>query len=184
MGQSFKITFTLDEEDTAYFRNVFKMARKAAAGADREKILRPAKRLVEKVRRARKAPRFVLDAMTTLEDLTQLVEDEDYALPQRVETKVLAALAYFGNPGDLIPDHIPVFGFLDDALMIKIVEQEFRHELAGYRKFRKFRDGAEQRPWTKTAGERLPKRLAEKRKKIREEIEARNRRDASGWRLF
>ena len=51
MAQSFKVSFTLDEEDTTYFRNVFRMARKAAANEDKAKILRPAKRLVEKVRK-------------------------------------------------------------------------------------------------------------------------------------
>ena len=184
MAQSFKVSFTLDEEDTAYFRKVFRMALKASANQDRDKILRPAKRLVEKVRKGKKAPKFVLEAMETLEDLTQIVEDEDYALPKRIGSKVLGALAYFGNPGDLIPDHIPVFGFLDDALMIKLVEQEFKHELVGYRKFRRFRDGAEQRPWTSTASKRLPGRLAERRKKIREEIDRKNQRDAGGWQLF
>jgi uncharacterized membrane protein YkvA (DUF1232 family) len=177
-GQTFKVTFSLDEEDTNYFRKVFKQARKDAAKQDAEEILRPAKELVEKVRGNRKTPRFVLEAMVTLEDLTQLVEDQDYGLPKRVESKVLGALAYFSNPGDLIPDEIPVFGFLDDALMIKLVEQEFTHELAGYRKFRRFRDGAEQRPWTSAAGARLPKRLAEKRKKIRDDIDRKNARDS------
>ena len=84
--------------------------------------------------------------------------------------QVLAALAYFSNPLDLIPDHVPGLGFLDDAIMVKFVEDEFKHEIAGYRKFRRFRDGAEQRPWTRVSRERLPKRLRDYRKQIRAEI--------------
>ena len=54
--------------------------------------------------------------------------------------------------------------------MIKFLDDEFQHELWAYRKFSKFRDGAEQRPWTKVARERLPRRLKEKREEIRDEI--------------
>ena len=70
-----------------------------------------------------------------------------------------------------------MLGFLDDAIMIKFVEREFKHELAAYRKFRRFRAGAEQRPWTKIASDRLPKRLAEERRKLRAEVERRTEND-------
>jgi len=178
MSQTFKVSFTLDEDDTRYFRSLFRKARKAAGTLDEDEILRGAHELVREVRKARKVPQFVLEAMSTLEDLAQLVEDEDYKPPKNVRSQVLGALAYFANPGDLIPDHIPVFGFLDDALMIKLVEQEFKHELWGYRKFRKFREGAEQRPWTAIAGSRLPRRLADQRKRIRTQVDIRKKRDA------
>jgi hypothetical protein len=62
--------------------------------------------------------------------------------------------------------------------MIKFVEEEFKHELWGYRKFRKFRDGAEVRPWTKVAKGRLPARLEAQRAKVRADIERKKRADA------
>ena len=101
-----------------------------------------------------------------------------------MRNRILGALAYFGNPGDLIPDHIPVFGFLDDALMVKLVEGEFRHELVAFRKFRSYRAGAEQRPWTATAKGRLPQRLDIQRKKLRGEVERKLQRDAGKRGLF
>jgi hypothetical protein len=63
--------------------------------------------------------------------------------------------------------------------MIKIVEEDFKQGLWGYRKFCKFRDGAEQRPWTEVARERLPRRLREKRDQIRDEIAVREEKAAA-----
>jgi len=181
---TFKVTFSLDPEDVAYFRRLFKHARKLAAKQDVEKTLRGAKKLLDSVRSKKKTPKFVLEAMVTLEDLLQLIEDADYKPPRGVRNSILGALAYFGNPGDLIPDNIPVFGFLDDALMVKLVEGEFQHELAAFRKFRRYRDGAEQRPWTSTAKDRLPGRLDAQRKKLRAEVERKVQRDAGKRGLF
>ena len=178
-GKSFKVTFTLDEQDAAYFRGRFRAAKRAAKEVPPEQVLGAAKGLVKDVRKSKKTPRFVLDAVDAIDDLTQLIEDEDYRAPKSVTNQVIAALAYFANPEDLIPDEIPVLGFLDDAVMIKFVEEEFRHELAAYRKFRKFRDGAEQRPWTKVASERLPGRLSAMRDKLRADVNKRKASSAS-----
>jgi len=73
----------------------------------------------------------------------------------------------------VIPDDVPLVGFLDDAIMIKFVEEEMKHELWGYRQFRKFREGAEQRPWSAVARARLPERLAKRRQEIRAKVKAR-----------
>lgn len=174
-GTSFKVSFVLDEEDAAYFRSLFRKTKRASADADKDEIITAAKDLVTSVRSSKKTPNFVLEAISSIEDLTQLIEDEDYRAPKPVVGQVMAALAYFANPEDLIPDDIPVLGFLDDAIMIKFVEEEFKHELWGYRKFRKFRDGAEVRPWTKVAKTRLPSRLEAQRSKVRADIERKKR---------
>ena len=42
----------------------------------------------------------------------------DPATPTRVRAMLLAALAYFILPFDLIPDMLPVFGFADDAALL------------------------------------------------------------------
>ncbi len=176
-AKSFKVSFTLDEEDANYFRNLYRKAKAAARDQDQNEIVSAARALVARVRGSAKTPRFVVEAIETLEDLAELIEDKDYGAPKSVTEQVVAGLAYFANPEDLIPDHIPGLGFLDDAIMVKFIGEEFKHELAGYRKFRKFRRGAEQRPWTRVAQERLPKQLAEYRKQIRAEIAKRRSAD-------
>jgi uncharacterized membrane protein YkvA (DUF1232 family) len=181
MSQNFKISFSLDEGDVAYFRKLFRSARKQVAEQDIAEVLAAVQALVDRVRAAKKTPSFVQESVAVLEDLKQMIEDADYELPKAPRTEVMAALSYFANPEDLIPDQIPGLGFLDDAIMIKMLENEFKHELWGYRQFRKFRSGAEQRPWTTVARQRLPQRLDDQRHKIRAEVDRRKKERSVSW---
>jgi uncharacterized membrane protein YkvA (DUF1232 family) len=175
----FKVTFELDESDVDYFRSLYRKARKNAAEQEAQAIIEAARGVVTRVRASKKTPRFVIDAIDVLADLTDLIVDENYAAPQKVRAEVLAALAYFTNPEDLIPDQVPGLGFLDDALMVKFIEDEFEHELWGFRRFRGRRDAAEQRPWASPGSERLRQRLEADRQRIRAEIEERKARAAT-----
>lgn len=181
MAQSFKISFSLDESDIAYFRKLFRSARKQVEEQDVSQILAAVQGLIDRVRAIRKIPNVVKESVEVLEDLRQMLDDPDYDLPKAPRTEVLAALSYFVNPEDLIPDQIPGLGFLDDAIMIKMLENEFKHELWGYRQFRKFRRGAEQRPWTTVARQRLPQRLADQRKRLRAEVDRKKKERAFSW---
>ena len=59
----FKVTFTLDEEDANYFRTLYRKAKKNAKLADPEKILEEARGTVAGVRKSKKTPKFVLEAI-------------------------------------------------------------------------------------------------------------------------
>jgi uncharacterized membrane protein YkvA (DUF1232 family) len=189
MAKSFKITFSLDAQDSEYFHGLYREAKRNAKAEDAPRIMQEVKGLIQRVRAAKAVPNFVNEAITTLEDLMQMLEDKDYQLPRQVAEHAVAGLAYFANPQDVIPDHIPALGFLDDAIMISFVAEEFKHELWAYRKFRAFRSGAEQRPWTTVAQDRLPKRLDAYRKELREKVSERKQADKaraakSGFRRF
>jgi len=175
----FKVTFTLDESDANYFRGLYRKAKRGARDLDAATVIRDARNIVHEVRSSKKTPGFVIHAIEVLADLTDLIQDDEYAAPKRVRDEVLAGLAYFSNPEDLIPDHIPGLGFLDDAIMVKFIEDEFDHELWGYRKFRALRDSTEQRPWATPGSERLRKRLDADRKRIRADIEKREAKESA-----
>ena len=59
-SQSFKITFSLDESDVAYFRKLFRHARKSRRGSGAEtEIIAAVQELIDRVRTTKKTPTFV-----------------------------------------------------------------------------------------------------------------------------
>tara|TARA_B100000700_G_scaffold71271_1_gene79289 strand:+ start:56895 stop:57332 length:438 start_codon:yes stop_codon:yes gene_type:complete len=56
-------------------------------------------------------------------------------VPKKTIISLIAALVYFINPFDLIPDFIINFGFLDDISVLYFVFQKYYKDLEDYRKF-------------------------------------------------
>jgi uncharacterized membrane protein YkvA (DUF1232 family) len=133
-----RVTFELNDDDLRHFRLIMREARKAAASASPEDIVASAEELLKDIGRAG-IPKFVRDRLENLEVMIRMLSDHEWALPEQDSARVLNALAYFCEPEDLIPDHIPGIGFLDDAIMIELVARELRHEIDAYRDFCDYR---------------------------------------------
>ena len=172
-----RVTIALSERDLQHFRQVMRRAIVAARGRSAEEILDAALAKTREVRAAQ-APAYVLERIEMLGTITEMVQDKDWVLPGSVRPRVLTALAYFLDPVDLIPDHIPRFGFLDDAIMIELIAQEFRHEIEGYREFYRYRESARRRLSSPEREPLLQKSLVEKRRQIRARIQAKRERAA------
>ena len=112
-----KIALTIGDKDLEHFRGHMSEARAAVKEAGSEAVIAAAEELLEKVRRF-DPPEFVRERLGKVETLIAMVQDERWAIPQEVRTRVLGALAYFIQPQDMIPDNIPVLGYVDDAIMI------------------------------------------------------------------
>ncbi len=54
-------------------------------------------------------------------------------LPVNTLVWLVAALIYFVSPVDVIPDIIPVIGFLDDAGVIAMVFSNFNRDITAYK---------------------------------------------------
>ncbi len=171
-----KVTFKLSDRDVHHLRRIMRRASAAAKNQNEDSIIKAATTMSSEVRKF-KPPVYVLERVAKLETLIEMIQDKQYGLPVTTRRKVLSALCYFNQPRDLIPDTIPGLGFLDDAIMIELMARELKHELAGYRDFCRFRDSAQQRPWTKVGGKALEKQLSEQRRKIRARVEERTRRE-------
>jgi len=55
-SKSFKVSFTLDESDAAYFRKLYRTAKQHSSPEDRPKILKEVSGLIGRVRATKKAP--------------------------------------------------------------------------------------------------------------------------------
>ncbi|CAN5322551.1 hypothetical protein BH24PSE2_BH24PSE2_00980 [soil metagenome] len=141
---SLRVTFDLGEDDLKHFQLIMREARNAIKELDQATIVSAANELLKEVRSV-KVPQFILDRLTKLETMIGMVSDEEWKLPDTEKSRVLNALAYFGEPEDLIPDHIPGLGFLDDAIMIELVVRELKHEIEAYTDFCTFRSVEENR---------------------------------------
>ena len=78
-----------------------------------------------------------------LEELWQSIKDlisllKDYSsgrypnVPWTTVASITAAIAYFVSPIDLIPDVIPIIGYLDDAYVIKLCIDAVQTDLNKY----------------------------------------------------
>jgi uncharacterized membrane protein YkvA (DUF1232 family) len=60
----------------------------------------------------------------------------DYDLPWKTVASVAAALLYFINPLDIVPDFIPVVGYLDDAMVVFLAVNFVKEDLLAYARSR------------------------------------------------
>ncbi len=136
---SMRVTFDLESKDLDYFRAVFRRARAAAEKADEAEIIGKARAVIEQVGNA-ETPAFVQHRIGKLASLIEMVEDPEWALASPERSNVLSALSYFAEPQDIIPDSVPVLGYLDDAIMIELVVRELHHEIQAFADFCRYRE--------------------------------------------
>lgn len=139
-----RVTFDLGDDDLKHFQLIMREARNAIKDLDQATIVRAAHDLLKEIHSV-KVPQFILERLAKLETMIGMVTDEEWKLPDSEKTRVLNALAYFSEPEDLIPDHIPGLGFLDDAIMIELVVRELKHEIEAYTDFCTYRSVEENR---------------------------------------
>ena len=133
-----RVTFDLDDKDLRFFRANMKQAKTAAKQVGEDEILLKAEQMVEEVK-ASKVPLFVMQRIEQLNALIDMARDQEWALASNDRKNVLAALAYFADPQDIIPDDVPVLGYIDDAIMIELVVTELKHEIDAFNDFCRYR---------------------------------------------
>ena len=82
-------------------------------------------------------PKPLLDIWDDISELISLLKDFAAKRYTDVPTKSImsigAAIAYFVSPVDVIPDIIPIFGFMDDAAVLAIALKMVQDDLEKYR---------------------------------------------------
>lgn len=136
---SLDITIQLDDADLEHFIDAMRRAQEKASDLKPQAIVDAASKLLVDVPKTN-IPHFIRDRLENLDQMIQLVLDEGYGLPDEDRNRVLSCLAYFADPNDIIPDSVPVIGFLDDAIMIELCVRELRPELDSYGDFVLYRN--------------------------------------------
>jgi len=166
-----RVSFELDDNDLTHFRLIMREARKAAARMAPEDIVAAAEELLQDIGKTG-TPGFIQERIDKLRLLLRMMSDLEWRLPHQEATRVLNALAYFTEPDDLIPDHIPGLGFLDDAIMVELVVRELEHEIEAYRDFCEFRDqhsASSRDDWLIERREELQQRMRSRREASRQD---------------
>lgn len=167
-----KVTFNLSDADLKYFRKVMQEVRQKHKRSGEEEIVESARALIDAVQNTT-VPDFITERIEKLVRLIDMLEDEEWALAGRDRERVVHGMAYFAEPDDMIPDKVPVLGFLDDAIMVELVVTELEHELQAYEDFCEFRqrqeerfgdeDGATREEWLSSRRRALHQRMRRRR---------------------
>ena len=92
--------------------------------------------LRETFRTAGPLRRFVTDAALLVAFVRDYRRDRYRDVPFRSIAAAVFALLYVLSPVDLIPDFIPVVGYLDDAAVVGLCLSMLEHDLARYKAWR------------------------------------------------
>jgi len=139
------ITISLSDEDLEKFQESIDKGHLAVENAEEaQRVEAKASEMIEQAR-AVDLPPFISDRLLKLQILLNMIRDEEWKLSDEEQNTILSALYYFVGPEDVIPDHIPGIGFLDDAIYAEIVIQELRMEIRMYQEFCQFRIAEENR---------------------------------------
>ncbi|NQZ81459.1 MAG: DUF1232 domain-containing protein [Colwellia sp.] len=176
---AFEVKFELKESDLDYFREVMRQAQSGAEKLSEKEILTNAKNLSEDVKG--NVPEFVSDRIKKLVTLVAMIEDDEWKIPEEERSDVLSALAYFSDAEDLVPDHIPVLGFLDDAIMIELVAEELKDDIEAFEEFCAYRIREEGRKDTTITREEW---LDSKRRELHSRMRNRRSKRRSGRSSF
>jgi uncharacterized membrane protein YkvA (DUF1232 family) len=168
-----RVSFDLSDKDLKYFRSVMRDVREKATHLSETDIILASRELLVQMADT-SVPDFVRDRVGKLDSLISMLEDDEWALAGKDRERVVHGLAYFAEPEDMIPDKVPVLGFLDDAIMVELVVSELVHEIEAYADFCDFRarreesfgpeeDSATREEWLDSRRKQLHQRIRRRR---------------------
>ncbi len=77
------------------------------------------------------------DLMALIRMIRSWARGDFKRLPRKTILVAIAAVLYFLNPFDFIPDFIPGIGYLDDAAVLAFVLNSIRHDVATFLEWEK-----------------------------------------------
>lgn len=179
------VTFTLSDRDLDRFQAIVDKAKAAMEGQQTAAQIEAAAKQLIADAGTDELPEFIAERLAKLEVLIRMIGDEEWQLQTEERARILGALIYFCDPEDLIPDHVPGLGFLDDAIYVELVIRELRAEIDSYEEFCQFRSAEEQRRLEQGMDPHVGRDewLADKRATLLNTMRKRRGHGAGGWRM-
>jgi uncharacterized membrane protein YkvA (DUF1232 family) len=78
---------------------------------------------------------YVVDQVGCLQMMLSMVEDKTWVIADSNKEKINATIKYFIDDDDVIPDHIPGVGYLDDCIVIDGTMDAVEDEMLEYKDF-------------------------------------------------
>lgn len=114
-------------------------------------------------------PRWLRQRLDRVPDIVGLLAQPGWALPEADRAGLTGALAYLCEADDLIPDHEPGFGLLDDAIVLELALGASHHEWMAWREYLDFcaadplRAPLDRETWMHLRRERLAESMRRRR---------------------
>lgn len=127
-----------EEKFQESMNNVGKDEAEEAAETGREKL----KKLADKI------PGALSEVWENLKLMVNLIADYvkgDYKdVSWRIVTAIVAAVLYFVSPVDVIPDFIPILGYIDDAFVLGLAVKLVEDDLMKYKQWKDAQENKEE----------------------------------------
>lgn len=171
-----KLSFELTERDLNFFRDALKQSRYAVRYAEESEIIEAIRDVLDDIRGNDPLPDFVARRIPEIESMIQMLLDDEWKLPKRERDRLLAVFIYFGDPEDILPDDIPVIGYLDDIIVLELVVREMQHVREAYEDFCRFRHDFDRERGTNVDGALRRDRIDRRRQQLHQRMARRSAR--------
>jgi uncharacterized membrane protein YkvA (DUF1232 family) len=172
-----RFTLELSDRDLNFFREALRKSRNAVKHADESEIIEAIGDVLAEIKSEEPLPDFVARRIPQLESMIRMLQDEEWSLPTNERERMLATFVYFGDPEDIVPDHIPVIGYLDDIIMIELVVRELQHVREAYDDFCDFRESVDRISKGKLESAVRRDRIDKKRQQLHQRMKRRLAKD-------
>lgn len=137
MDNEFKVNIKEILVDENILKEIEKNNAKAEALLkDKKKLEHFLERLERKLLKIPLVGEYLSDVPVLISLVKDYVQKEYTDIPIRSIIAIVGALIYLINPIDLIPDVIPVIGYLDDATVIAFAYKLVREDVLEYKEWR------------------------------------------------
>jgi uncharacterized membrane protein YkvA (DUF1232 family) len=172
-----KFSIELSNRDLGFFREALKKSRNAVRHAEESEIIEAIGDVLAEIKNKEPLPDFVTKRIPQLESLIRMLCDDEWRLPNEARERVLAAFIYFADPEDIVPDHIPVIGYIDDIIIVELVIRELQHAREAYDDFCDFRDNYDRSTAAKQDTAIRRDRIDKKRQQLHQRMKRRLTKD-------